>query len=168
MLLLLGLDSQSIFEVNKGEFIFSDTYLDIFLSVLVFFHKHSRMTGMQGKGIQLSPHYHFHPLLRHLTGRLLQRAHLCTQLAAGPFASERKSLTTKLRARRPFMRLAIGHYPLCENYAKLNFNVKHLEMGLNRGWLNFWCPFFPKSALFGQYRMLSQFFGLDPDSPAVS
>ena len=80
MLLLLGLDSQSISEVNKGEFIFSDPYLDIFLSVLVFFHKHSRMTGMQGKGkgIQLSPHYHFHPLLRHLAGRLLQRAHLCT------------------------------------------------------------------------------------------
>ena len=54
----------------------------ILFSILVFFHEHSRITGLQGKGegISLTPHYHFHPLHRHLVlaGRLLQRAHLCT------------------------------------------------------------------------------------------
>ena len=42
--------------------------------------------------------------------------------------------------------------PFCENYAKLYFDVKHLEKGLNRGWWNFWwwlfqkkCPFWPVS-----------------------
>ena len=42
--------------------------LSLFFSIWVFFHKHSRMTGLQGKeeGISLTPHYHFHPLHRHL------------------------------------------------------------------------------------------------------
>ena len=41
---------------------------DIFFSIWVFFHKHSRFTGQQGKGegIYLTPLYHFHPLHRHL------------------------------------------------------------------------------------------------------
>ena len=51
-------------------------------SIWVVFHEHLRITGLQGKGegISLTPHYHFHPLHRHLVlaGRLLQRAHLCT------------------------------------------------------------------------------------------
>ena len=39
-----------------------------FFSMWVFFHKHSRFTGQQGKGegIYLTPLYHFHPLHRHL------------------------------------------------------------------------------------------------------
>ena len=39
-----------------------------FLSIWVFFHDHSRITGLQGKGegISLTPHYHFHPLHRRL------------------------------------------------------------------------------------------------------
>ena len=39
-----------------------------FFSMWVFFHEHSRITGLQGKGegISLTPHYHFHPLHRHL------------------------------------------------------------------------------------------------------
>ena len=32
------------------------------------------------------------------------------------------------------MRPAIRRWPLCENYAKLYFDVKHLENGLNSGW----------------------------------
>ena len=34
----------------------------------VSFHNHSRITVLQGKGedISLTPHYHFHPLHRHL------------------------------------------------------------------------------------------------------
>ena len=34
----------------------------------VLFHEHSRITGLQGKGegIALTPHYHVHPLQRHL------------------------------------------------------------------------------------------------------
>ena len=33
-----------------------------------FFHEHSQITELQGKGegISLTPHYHFHPLHRHL------------------------------------------------------------------------------------------------------
>ena len=40
----------------------------LFFSIWIFFHEHSRITGLQGKGegISLTPHYHFHPLHRHL------------------------------------------------------------------------------------------------------
>ena len=40
----------------------------VFFSMWVFFHEHSRITGLQGKGegISLTPHYHFHPLNRYL------------------------------------------------------------------------------------------------------
>ena len=36
--------------------------------IWVFFHNHSRTKGLQGheEGISLTPHYHFHPLHRHL------------------------------------------------------------------------------------------------------
>ena len=39
-----------------------------FFSMWVFFHEHSRITGLQGKGegISLTPQYHFPPLHRHL------------------------------------------------------------------------------------------------------
>ena len=30
------------------------------------FYEHSRITGLQGKGISLTPHYRFHPLHRHV------------------------------------------------------------------------------------------------------
>ena len=40
----------------------------IFFSIKVLFQKHSRITGPQGKGegISWTPHYHFHPVHRHL------------------------------------------------------------------------------------------------------
>ena len=40
----------------------------IFFSIWVFFHNHSRITGLQrkGEGISLTPHCHFHPLRIHL------------------------------------------------------------------------------------------------------
>ena len=40
----------------------------VFFPIWVFFHEHSRITGVQdkGKGISLTPHYHFHPLRRHV------------------------------------------------------------------------------------------------------
>ena len=44
-------------------------YLYIYVfSMWVFIHKHSQITGLKGKweGILLTPHYHFHPLHRHL------------------------------------------------------------------------------------------------------
>ena len=39
-----------------------------FFSIWVFFHNHSRITGLQGKGedISLTPHYHFYLLHRYL------------------------------------------------------------------------------------------------------
>ena len=39
-----------------------------FFSMWVFFHEHSRITGLEGKGegVSLTPHYHFDPLHRHL------------------------------------------------------------------------------------------------------
>ena len=41
---------------------------EFFFAIWVFIHKHSQITGLQGKGegISLTPHYHFHPLHRHL------------------------------------------------------------------------------------------------------
>ena len=45
-----------------------ESFFSIFLSVFFFFHNYSQITGLQGKGegISLTPHYHFHPLHRHL------------------------------------------------------------------------------------------------------
>ena len=39
-----------------------------FFSIWVFFHNHSRITGLQGKGegVSLTHDYHFHPLHRNL------------------------------------------------------------------------------------------------------
>ena len=49
--------------METDSFIFS-----FFFSIWVFFHEHSRITGLQGKrdGISLFPLYQFHPLHRHL------------------------------------------------------------------------------------------------------
>ena len=52
--------------------------------------------------------------------------------------------------------------PFCENYAKLYFDAKHLEKGLNRGWWNIRGSFFKKSALFSQYWTLPWISRLDP------
>ena len=43
-------------------------FLRGFFSIWVFFHNHSRITGLQEmrEGIFLTPHYHFHPFHRHL------------------------------------------------------------------------------------------------------
>ena len=51
---------------NKTREIFPSVFF--FFSIWVFFHEHSQITGLQGKGegISLTPHYHFHPLDRHL------------------------------------------------------------------------------------------------------
>ena len=71
--------------------------LRFFFSIWVFFHEHSRFTGQQGKGegIYLTPLYHFHPL----HGGELTSAHSWQPDSnREPLVSERKSLTTKLRA----------------------------------------------------------------------
>ena len=49
-----------------NEYIKNDKIISF--SIWVFFHYHSRIMGLQGKGegISLPPHYHFHPLHRHL------------------------------------------------------------------------------------------------------
>ena len=43
-------------------------YIFFFFSIWVFFHEHSRITGLQGKGecISLTPRCNFHPLHKHL------------------------------------------------------------------------------------------------------
>ena len=44
-------------------------YYYYYFSIWVFFHEHSRITGLtagEGGGHFLTPHYHFHPLHRHL------------------------------------------------------------------------------------------------------
>ena len=64
----------------------------------VFFHKHSRSTGLQGKGegISLTPHYHFHPLHRHLdASRAITAESSPLDMKREPLVSERQSLTTK-------------------------------------------------------------------------
>ena len=49
-----------------------DWFFLCFFFIWVFFHEHSWITGLQrkrgggGGGISLTPHYHFHPLQRHL------------------------------------------------------------------------------------------------------
>ena len=59
-------------DLNKQQAVDADPrtiqQINFFFSIWVFFHKHSRITGLQGKGegISLTPHYHFHPLHRQL------------------------------------------------------------------------------------------------------
>ena len=59
------------FVANAKEFIMLSghpSFQYFVLSIWVFFHEHSRITGLHGKGesISLTPHYHFHPLHKHL------------------------------------------------------------------------------------------------------
>ena len=44
------------------------SFVKIVFSIWAFFHEHSRITGLPGKGegISLTPYYHFHPFHRHL------------------------------------------------------------------------------------------------------
>ena len=59
-------------------------FVCFFFSIWVFFHEHSRITELRGKGegISLTPHYPFHPLHRHLdTSRAITPD--STWLAAG-------------------------------------------------------------------------------------
>ena len=58
---------------NGVQLLFTDHHIIVtktafFFSIAAFFHDHTRITGLQGKGerISLTPHYHFHPLHRHL------------------------------------------------------------------------------------------------------
>ena len=57
-----------------------------FFSICVFFHEHSQITALQGKGknILLTLHNHFHPLHRYLdiSYAITAENSLCTQLAA--------------------------------------------------------------------------------------
>ena len=76
--------------------------LEFFFSIRVFFHDHPRITGLwgKGKGISLTPRYHFHPLHRHLDiGRAITAEssplHIASSRARTEnlwFPSERKSL----------------------------------------------------------------------------
>ena len=71
-----------------------------FFSTWVFFHEHSRITGLQGKGegISSTPYYHFHPLHSHLyISRAITAESSSLHLAYSrePLVSERKSLTIK-------------------------------------------------------------------------
>ena len=61
----LRLKSQNIRNGRERFNFFIEFSIDFF-SIWVFFHNHSRITGLQGKGkgISLTPHYHFHPTLR--------------------------------------------------------------------------------------------------------
>ena len=77
-----------------------------FFSIWVLFHKHSRITWLQGNGedIPLTPQYHFHLLHRYLDIGWVITAERSSQHIAQqpdsnwePLVSERKSLTTKLR-----------------------------------------------------------------------
>ena len=59
---------EKIFCKEKCSVFCKKKFFFLFFSKWVFFHEHSRMTGLQGKGedISLTPHYHIHPLRRHL------------------------------------------------------------------------------------------------------
>ena len=79
--------------------------VSFFFSIWVFFYKHSRITGLQGKGEGISFSLPLPPgsqTLRHQLGdycRELTSAHSQQpDLNREPLVSERKSLTTKLRA----------------------------------------------------------------------
>ena len=61
----IGRNATFVLKLVSGRFPIQNV---TFFSSWVFFHDHSRITGLQGKGqaISLTPLYHFHPLHRHL------------------------------------------------------------------------------------------------------
>ena len=62
-------NKQKVCHICKKRFTKDNKKLnDFFFSMWIFFHEHSRITGLQGKGegISLTPHYQFHTLHRHL------------------------------------------------------------------------------------------------------
>ena len=63
-------------------------YMNFFISIWVFFHDHSRITGLQGKGagISLPTHFHFHLLHKHLDiSRAITAERLPSRLESGTF-----------------------------------------------------------------------------------
>ena len=86
------------------------TWFIYFFSIWVFFHKHSRITGLQGKeeGISLFPQYHFHPLHRQLdiSRATTAESSPCTYPAAGlkPGALGFRAQVANHYATRPKMR----------------------------------------------------------------
>ena len=76
-------------------------FVCFFFPFWVFFHKHSQIMGLQGKGegISLTPHYHFHPLHTHLdiSRAITAESSPLHILAAGlELVSKCKSLTINL------------------------------------------------------------------------
>ena len=70
-----------------------------FSSILVFFHNHSWITGLQrkGEGISLTPHYHFHQVHRHLDiSQAITAERQQPDSNQEPLVSKCKLLTTKL------------------------------------------------------------------------
>ena len=71
---LVWLSSLNVYELcflfrKKIKFVFwIHLFQRFFFSIWIFFHNHSRITRLQGKGegISLTPHYQFPPLHRHL------------------------------------------------------------------------------------------------------
>ena len=65
---LFGVLRTSEYSATSTKRNFRDTPNSIFFSIWVFCYDHSWITGLQGKGegISLTPHYHFHPLHKHL------------------------------------------------------------------------------------------------------
>ena len=107
-------------------------------SIWVFFHEHSRITGLQGKGggISLTPHYHFHPLHRYLDVSRAITAE-SSDLSREPLVSERKSLTTKLRAWGLQLHLkSLVQKFSCEFFkiSKNTFFTEHLWTTASTGW----------------------------------
>ena len=86
----------------------------LFFSIWEFFHNHSRITGLQGKkeGISLTPHYHFHPLHRHLDiSRTITAKSSPLHIGSSRTRAGRKSLTTKLRSRKIKLKFWRGKKP---------------------------------------------------------
>ena len=89
----------------------------IIFSSWFFFHEHSRIAGLQrkGKGISITPHYHFHPLHRHLDiSRAITAESSPLHIASSRTQTENfwfpsaSRLTTKLRALWLFVSIQEG------------------------------------------------------------
>ena len=112
--------------------------LFFFFSIWVFFHYHSRITGLQGKGEgnSLTPHYHFHPLHRHLD---ISRA-IAAESSPLHVASRRTQtgnlwFPTIISNRASFQ---INNNNICVPVVTLSINdnikfTEHLKQGFKRG-----------------------------------
>ena len=104
---------------------------ELFFSIQVFFHDHSRITALQGKrgwGISLTPHYYFHPLHKFR----YQLGDYCRELPLHIAGSWTRTGN--------FWVLSANHQATCPLYEPLNNKITSVKHVCHFGLIVLTCP----------------------------